>query len=161
MGRNKKNRGIIERMRKHPKLLIAMLLLSATTVYGIWSIVTQDGYTAYVISEGTPLSFSMGFDDLNINTSVESVTDYSVAVLQNTNGLLTATVGLSVDKSDLVDGCIDYENDCDVVTTYDDIEIQDNDVVNISSGSHTINSTVSCAQLSCPQNVSVDLSFTT
>lgn len=146
------------------KFVIPVVVLLSLSVCGVaaWLIYAGSSFTAQVTSvDDNPLSFSVDFSNIVVDTQTGASSTTSSATLQNDNGNITGTLSLGVKKvDDILDTCDDYLDDCDVVMTIDGNEVDDLDTILITSGSHSVVANVSCEKLSCPQDINVALNMT-
>lgn len=155
---------LIEMVKKHPIIttLLIFIALSGTAI-GTWIVMANSSYVATVTStEDTPLQTSIDFSNIVIDTTQTDMTAFTSAEFENLNGLIeNILVDITVNSTDnTTDSCTDYESDCSVEIYFEGSEIVTSDLINISSGTNTFNSSVQCDHLSCPQTIDVTLSLT-
>lgn len=140
-------------------LLGGLMLLPVA--YAVWLLLLQGSFTGYVVSDDLGLSFTQEFGDVTINTTSGASSETSSSQILNNNGDVVMTLTSAVTKTDNSDDlCTDYENDCDV--TYSSTttpSISNGGSFTLPSGVSEFNTTITCLERSCPQNVSVDITL--
>lgn len=139
--------------------LIAVLIIGVGIA--TWLIYTESSYTALVVSTGeSPVKYTVDFQDVTINTTTTNNSDTNTATLLNTDGDLNLTIGLDVVKADdTSDTCTDYLSDCTQELRVDGDLRSNGDTIILRSGITDVESKIECKKLSCPQNISVSVSF--
>jgi len=135
--------------------------------FAVWLALTQSTYTATVEGQpDNPVSFTTVFDDVVLHCANTSDSQNSTAYLNNANGELQMVVDYIINKTDVIDECIDYENDCDVQVYFrpnGDLiytPVSDGGIITMPPGVSAFISTVSCERLSCPQSIETGVSVT-
>lgn len=146
-----------------------ILLVAAFGAIGLtfaaWMLSAQSGFTAYVTSTSdNPVQFSLDFSDLNLNCTDGDCWASTEAKIQNLDGeLLMAFDATEVKTDDPADSCTDYENDC-IVEYYLNFlagngQIFPGDNVTLVSGENSLLANVTCVHLSCPQNITSEVTL--
>lgn len=163
MKRKKNKKSILGTMKKHPIATVLLFFgLSASFAFGAWSFLTSSSFTGQVTSTGeAPVSFTATFDNVAIDTQYSANSSSSDATITNANGELNSTVSIDITKSDVVDDCTAYENDCTVELEIEGSVYEDGDNYLVPSGDSDLTATISCVKASCPQNVTVEVSLET
>lgn len=160
--KEKNNKGVMKPKRNMKKFFILagiFSILMSSIGYGIWIFLISDDFKVTVDSEGQPLSFSAVFDDVMLDASLSNVSENTSATLTNTDGSFMANATFTVSKDYTDENCTDFQNDCDELFYFKDIEIGQSEVVEITSGPQDFTVTTTCIQNSCPalHNVTLDI----
>ena len=140
---------------------ILMTVLVAGLGSAAWLLVLEDGFTGYVTSEGSQMAITLGFSDVNLETTDTADSATATMELTNINGDRSADVLLtSVVTDDDLDLCTDYEGDCDIVVELNSETIADGENVYIPLGVNTFEATITCQENSCPQDIVTEILLT-
>ena len=149
--------------KKHPFLAVTMLLVLSGTAFGAWVLLMESEFTGSVVST-PPITMTSSFSDISVDTTSGPATATTELLIENANDVQNFVFVDEVIKTDVDDGCTDYENDCDVtyLLTNDrgDTLIVDGETVTIRPLDNTITATLECVEMSCPQDVDVSISLT-
>lgn len=147
-------------MTKLLVLSVLFMFMFAGTSYAIWIFFINDSLVVTVTSEGQPLSFSVSFADVSIDTSNSSMTKNSTATLSNSDGAFNMNISATEIRTATDVDCQDYENDCIITYFFEGNEINSSAIVPITAGNQDIKTSVFCVQNSCPQNISIEMNLT-
>lgn len=135
-------------------------ILAVSLAFAAWVLLAESGFTGHVTStSGTPIYFSVDFDDVNLNTTLSAESANTSAVVTNSDGTQSMSLSIQENVTDIDDSCVDYENDCSLTYSFNGQTVEDGETVTVYSGNSNFEAELSCVQLSCPQDVTVAVSL--
>ena len=145
------------------KLLInlaAIIIVTSIAVTGVWFLYARAEFTGAVVSfDNMPLSVSIDFADVLLNTSAGPAHIRTNATIINTDGNLSYMLNISTIITDDESDTCDNAGDCELAYKFNHIVVEDEDIIWIGPGKHTLESNLSCMKLSCKQDVESSVTF--
>ena len=151
-----------KKLSKLGVFIVGMIVMSGISL-AVWMVLTGSAFTGHVVStSGSPVTASISFQDLNIDTTASAQNLSTIATFENSNGDLDLVASIIIEKTDvLMDGCSDYVDDCRVdILDESGNTIEDGDTISfLPQEIKTFTAYLGCARLSCPQDVWVNLTL--
>ena len=114
--------------------------------------------TGYVITSESQITFTDDFSIGAVDVTNNSVSKIETIDILNMDGAFNMTVGIDTTTDDVSDGC-DNSGDVNISSEYDGSAIYDGANITIDTGLSEFVVRTDVAQLSCPQNVTTEISL--
>lgn len=154
------------------KLLLPIMLITilSLSVFAVWSVFLQSGFTATIQniadfggggSSGSQgdVTFTIDFGDITLNLDEGELWGLSVATINNPYQNIKVQMNSNIERIDVLDDCIDFQNDCSIEFYYESVTVADEDNFTILQGSSELTANISCIEDACPQQINVGVTL--
>ena len=133
---------------------IVLALMMAIGGYAAWQLYASDDFEVTIDSTASaPISFSVVFDDVYMDTTTSNGSETLTAEISNINGEVDLHLAILTEIVDVEDDCTpETQEDCHVLWKFDEVGVYNGgkDVTIAADSTTNLTAEISCYLRSCP-----------